>query len=57
MKDDAEEDQYEEGVVVKTLGEVCNFQNGFAFKPNDYEKQNETNIGIYKLNLFKMVYR
>ena len=23
------EDQYEEGVVVKTLGEVCNFQNGF----------------------------
>jgi len=25
MKDDAEEDQYEEGVVVKTLGEVCKF--------------------------------
>jgi type I restriction enzyme S subunit len=43
------EDQYEEGVVVKTLGEVCNFQNGFAFKPNDYEKQNETNIGILQI--------
>jgi restriction endonuclease S subunit len=25
MKDDAEEDQYEEGGVVKTLGEVCKF--------------------------------
>lgn len=25
MKDDAEETQYEEGVVVKTLGEVCEF--------------------------------
>jgi len=25
MKDDAEEEQYEEGVVVKTLGEVCKF--------------------------------
>ncbi len=49
MKDDAEEEQYEEGVVVKTLGEVCNFQNGFAFKPNDYEKQNETNIGILQI--------
>ena len=28
MKDDAEEEQYEEGVVVKTLGEVCEFLNG-----------------------------
>jgi len=28
MKDDAEEEQYEEGVVVKTLGEVCEIQNG-----------------------------
>jgi type I restriction-modification system DNA methylase subunit/restriction endonuclease S subunit len=25
MKDDAEEEEYEEGVVVKTLGEVCKF--------------------------------
>jgi type I restriction-modification system DNA methylase subunit len=25
MKDDAEEEQYEDGVVVKTLGEVCKF--------------------------------
>jgi len=25
MKDDAEEEQYEEGIVVKTLGEVCKF--------------------------------
>jgi type I restriction-modification system DNA methylase subunit len=28
MKDETEERQYEDGVVVKTLGEVCEFQNG-----------------------------
>ena len=28
MKDDTEEEQYEEGIVVKTLGEVCEIQNG-----------------------------
>ena len=28
MKDETEEEQYEEGVVVKTLGEVCEIQNG-----------------------------
>lgn len=28
MKDDTEEEQYEDGVVVKTLGEVCEIQNG-----------------------------
>jgi hypothetical protein len=28
MKDDAEEEQYEDGVVMKTLGEVCEIQNG-----------------------------
>ena len=49
MKDETEEEQYEEGVVVKTLGEVCNFQNGYSFKSNDYEKQNETNIGILQI--------
>jgi type I restriction-modification system DNA methylase subunit len=27
MKDETEEEQYEEGVVVKTLGEVCKFQS------------------------------
>jgi type I restriction enzyme S subunit len=32
MKDETEEDQYEEGVVVKTLGEVCNFKNGKGIK-------------------------
>ena len=35
--------------VVKTLGEVCNFQNGYSFKSTDYEKQNETNIGILQI--------
>ena len=28
MKDDTEEEQYEDGVIVKTLGEVCEIQNG-----------------------------
>jgi type I restriction-modification system DNA methylase subunit len=49
MKDDTEEEQYEDGVVVKTLGEVCNFQNGYSFKSTDYEKQNDTNIGILQI--------
>ena len=49
MKDEMDEEQYEEGVVVKTLGEVCEFQNGYSFKSTDYEKQNETNIGILQI--------
>ena len=49
MKDETEETQYEDGVVVKTLGEVCEFQNGYSFKSSDYEKQNETNIGILQI--------
>ncbi len=28
MKDEPKEEQYEEGVIVKTLGEVCNLKNG-----------------------------
>ena len=28
MKDETEEEQYEDGVIVKTLGEVCEIQNG-----------------------------
>jgi len=44
-----EEEQYEKDLVVKTLGEVCNFQNGYSFKSTDYEKQNETNIGILQI--------
>jgi type I restriction-modification system DNA methylase subunit len=28
IKDETKEKQYEEGVVMKTLGEVCNFKNG-----------------------------
>jgi type I restriction enzyme S subunit len=44
-----EERQYNDGIVVKTLGEVCEFQNGYSFKSTDYEKQNETNIGILQI--------
>ena len=49
IKDEIEEKQYEEGIVVKTLGEVCEFQNGYSFKSTDYEKQNENNIGILQI--------
>tara|TARA_B100001250_G_scaffold412517_1_gene443935 strand:- start:381 stop:2993 length:2613 start_codon:yes stop_codon:yes gene_type:complete len=28
IKDETEEEQYEEGIVVKTLGEICEFKNG-----------------------------
>jgi type I restriction enzyme, S subunit len=49
MKDEMDEEQYEDGILVKTLGEVCNFQNGYSFKSINYEKQNETNIGILQI--------
>ena len=49
MNDDSEDIEYEEGVIVKTLGEVCEFQNGYSFKSIDYEKQNDTNIGILQI--------
>jgi len=32
MKDETEEEQYEDGVIVKTIGEVCNFKNGKGIK-------------------------
>ena len=32
MKNEAEEEQYEDGIVVKTLGETCKFKNGKAIK-------------------------
>jgi type I restriction enzyme M protein len=35
MKDESVEDKYEEGVVVKTLGEVCDFQNGSQLDKKD----------------------
>uniref|UniRef100_A0A6C0KPZ9 site-specific DNA-methyltransferase (adenine-specific) n=1 Tax=viral metagenome TaxID=1070528 RepID=A0A6C0KPZ9_9ZZZZ len=49
MKDESEVDKYEEDVLVKTLGEVCEFQNGYSFKSTNYEKQNATNIGILQI--------
>ena len=49
MNDNSEDIEYEEGVIVKTLGEVCEFQNGYSFKSIDYEKQNDTNIGILQI--------
>jgi len=44
MKDESEVDKYEEGVVVKTLGEVCEFQNGSQL---DKKYMVEGNIPIF----------
>ena len=35
MKDETVEEQYEDGVVVRTLGEVCEFQNGSQLDKKD----------------------
>ena len=40
---------YNSEIEIKTLGEVCEFQNGYSFKSTDYEKQNHTNIGIVQI--------
>lgn len=40
---------YNSEIEIKTLGEICEFQNGYAFKSIDYEKQNDTNIGIVQI--------
>jgi len=49
LKDETADEVYEDGVVVKTLGEVCDFQNGYAFKSTDFQEKNETNVGIIQI--------
>ena len=44
MKDEAEEEQYEDGVIVKTLGEVCNNIKGEKRNSKDGKE-----IGLYPL--------
>ena len=44
MKDETEEEQYEEGVVVKTLGEVCSIIKG-----NKKQSKDGKNEGLYPL--------
>lgn len=44
MKDETEEEEYEEGVAIKTLGEVCDFQNGSQLDKKDIV---EGNIPIF----------
>jgi len=53
MKDEIEEEQYEEGVVVKTLGEVCKFDIGGtpSRKKNEYyENGNNLWVSVRELN-------
>jgi type I restriction enzyme M protein len=49
IKEENKEEKYDDSIIVKTLGEVCEFQNGYSFKSTDYEKQNENNIGILQI--------
>jgi type I restriction enzyme S subunit len=53
--------QLKKGWEIKKLGEVCNFQNGFAFKSKTYKDEGTpvvriTNIQDEKLDLTKIVY-
>jgi type I restriction-modification system DNA methylase subunit/restriction endonuclease S subunit len=53
MKDETEEEQYEEGVVVKTLGEVCKFEIGGtpSRKKNEYyDNGNNLWVSVRELN-------
>jgi type I restriction-modification system DNA methylase subunit/restriction endonuclease S subunit len=53
MKDDAEEEQYEDSVVVKTLGEVCKFDIGGTpsrSKNEYYENGNNLWVSVRELN-------
>ena len=53
MKDESTEDKYEEGVVVKTLGEVCNFDIGGTpsrSKNEYYENGNNLWVSVRELN-------
>ena len=34
---------------LQTLGEVCEFKNGYAFKSVDFQEKNETNVGIIQI--------
>ena len=53
MKDETEEEQYEDGVVVKTLGEVCQFDiGGTPSRSNNeyYENGNNLWVSVRELN-------
>ena len=53
MKDETEEEQYEDGVVVKTLGEVCKFDIGGTpsrSKNEYYENGNNLWVSVRELN-------
>jgi type I restriction enzyme S subunit len=50
LKDDNNEIIYENDIEVKTLGEVCDFLNGYAFKSNQYQGDDDDNsIGILSI--------
>jgi type I restriction-modification system DNA methylase subunit/restriction endonuclease S subunit len=53
MKDETEEEQYEEGVIVKTLGEVCKFDIGGTpsrSKNEYYDNGNNLWVSVRELN-------
>ena len=53
MKDETEEEQFEEGIVIKTLGEVCKFDIGGTpsrSKNEYYENGNNLWVSVRELN-------
>lgn len=42
-------DNLSKDIQVKTLGEVCEFKNGHAFKSTDFQTKNSTNFGVLKI--------
>ena len=47
--DDNKKETYNNDIVIKKISDICEFQNGYSFKSNDYKKQNNTNIGLLQI--------
>jgi len=48
--------EHNNDIELFNLGDVCDFQNGYAFKPGDYEIKNEANIGILQIKSIQSGY-
>jgi type I restriction enzyme S subunit len=56
LKDETVDAVYEEGVVVKTLGEVCEFINGYAFKSSEFIGNLDGTTGIVQIKAIQNGY-
>jgi len=53
---DQDEKEHNSEVEWKTLGEVCEFQNGYAFKSKDFEKHCDNTVGIVQIKSIQSGY-